>query len=135
MNRYLDISKIPTPQLKAIRTILVSGATSVASKAGDAARKLRVENAALKKAAERKGVCESAGLDWEDGDDLYYGNMSDENFFKTIQMFVLTKREATASVRLNTFFSIPNLRGRDEELEGSKYIAEQLKLRKNGDKG
>ena len=64
---YIDLSKLSTPILKAIRRVLVDGATASASKNDDGVlRKLKRQNAALLKEKSYRGIVESYDLEFDD---------------------------------------------------------------------
>jgi len=71
----VDLSKIPTPQLREMINILEYGATATAE-TDKTIRQLQAENEKLKKMNDRRYAVESAGLEWDDE----YLSLSDKSF-------------------------------------------------------
>ncbi len=92
----LDISKIPTSELREIRNVLKYGAKAYASRAGDEVRRLATENAELRKVNQRKDLVESAGLDW---DSDYWMPLDDKTFGFVLEKMRQVKTEVAIAER------------------------------------
>ena len=113
----IDLSKLSTTTLKAIRRVLVDGATATASKYADAdgdrtLKNLKQENAELRRLNARRSAVEAVGLDW---DQDYWMSFSDDGAFQYfLNLFANHKakleKELALSERTRSI-KVPNLVG------------------------
>lgn len=97
----VDLSKIPTPQLKEIKNILEYGATARAE-TDKALRQLQAENERLKKLNYRRDAVESAGLEW---DEEYFLSLNDKTFESSLEKLKSASATATRSMNIPQIFS------------------------------
>jgi hypothetical protein len=140
----IDLTKIPTSQLKAIRQILVAGAEATAERkyadadGSKALKKLTAENEKLRKVNQRRNAIEQAGLEW---DEPYFMSFSDAHFIITLNKLSEAMREAEKEVAIASrtrSMKIPNLIGMPE-LDAVSTVREHFKemrdRRRNGGSG
>ena len=118
----IDLAELSTPTLKAIRRVLVDGATATASRYADAdgtkrLKALAAENEQLKRLNERRKMLEDAEVaevfDFNN-DANYILSFSDDNFKtligKLVDQKVETQRELSLAERTKSI-KVPNLIG------------------------
>ena len=127
MKRFLDLSQVPTAELREIRNVLKFGAKAYASKAGDLARELRAENAQLKKVNERRDVVESAGLDW---DSDYWMSLDDKTFEFVLDKMTQVRTEVAIASTTHSIKIPPIISQR--ELSVLDTVRQGFTERKNG---
>jgi len=130
--RMIDLSKVPTPELREIRNVLKFGAKAYASKAGDEARRLAAENAELHKVNQRRDLVESAGLDW---DSNYWMSLDDKTFDFVLEKMQQVKTEVaiaerTQSLKIPPIISVRELNTIDTIRQGFN----EIKDRSNGNR-
>ena len=125
----LDISKIPTPELREIRNVLKYGAKAYASRAGNEARRLAAENAELRKKEFRRAVLADIGIDIDD-DESYWLGLSDSLFEFVIKKCSGIKKE-TAIASTTMTMKIPQIWA-EPVLNTYETVREGLKARRNG---
>ena len=125
--RTIDLSQLSVPQLKAIRTILTDGSIAEAG-AKDVARKLKEDNARLKKINERREIVLDAGLDW---DEDYYMSFSDKHFITTIEKLSHAQRQGKLAEATRTVLRIPPIVA-PQSRSDIEIIREGLQNRRNG---
>ena len=125
--KMLDISKIPTPELREIRNVLKFGAKAYASRAGDEARRLAAENAELRKVNQRRDLVESAGLDW---DSDYWMSLNDKTFNFVLEKMRQVKTEVAIAERTQSL-KIPPIISQ-HELSVLDTVRQGFAERKNG---
>ena len=132
----IDLKRLTTTQLRAIRQILVSGdiATSaMESKAGRAARKYKAEAEALKKEKKYREIVESFDLEWDDP--AYYLSFSEAGLVTTCSKLADARKQAAiAEITKSVPFKIPALRVERENESDTPYsIARDfLRSKRNG---
>lgn len=127
--KMLDISKIPTPELREIRNVLKYGAKAYASRAGDEARRLAAENVELRKKDSRRAVLADIGIDIDD-DESYWLSLSDSLFNFVVKKCSGIKKE-TAIASTTMTMKIPQV-GAESVLNTYETVREGLKARRNG---
>lgn len=129
MKRMLDLSQVPTAELREIRNVLKFGAKAYASRAGDEARRLAVENAELRKKESRRAVLTDIGIDIDD-DESYWLGLSDSLFdFVVGKCSGIKKETAIASTTMT--MKIPQV-GTEPVLNTYETVREGLRARRNG---
>jgi hypothetical protein len=130
MNRILDLGKLSTPQLLAIRSILAGGAEATAETAKvKRLKQLEAENAELKRKESRHVVLADIGIDVDD-DESYWLGLSDYLFnFVVKKCFGIKKETAIASTTMT--MKIPQV-GTEPVLNTYEAVREGLKARRNG---
>ena len=113
---YLDFEKLSTPQLLAIRQILVGGPLAVAS---DDLKVLKRENATLKREKQWRAIVESYGLEFDDPE--YWLSFGTEDQLRWICRKLQTTKLATA-----TTMRIPQLIA-EPELDAKTIIRNSLR--------
>lgn len=133
--RYIDLSKIPTPQLRAIRGVLVDGglATADSKEVG----RLRTENAQFKKLEQRWKLIRERELDafFKAEDRGYILGFSDSNFEKTLDLLEKHRFEAEKEIALSerTYsIKVPRVVSQ-RDLNALDTLRAGLSERKNGD--
>lgn len=129
MKRLLDLSQVPTAELREIRNVLKFGAKAYASRAGDEVRRLAAENAELRKKESRRAVLADIGIDIDD-DEKYWLGLSDSLFDFVVKKCSGIKKE-TAIASTTMTMKIPQL-GIEPVLNTYETVREGLKARRNG---
>ena len=129
----IDLTKLSTPQLYAIRKVLTSGAPAVSSKFKTAeTKKLKAEIADLRKLNSRWQQIENANLadsfDYETDAD-YILSFSNEDFNRTIDNLVKAKK---ATAEKAPTMRIPQMSSSDDGIDLIAALKEELRKRKNG---
>jgi hypothetical protein len=129
----IDLTKIPTPELIEIRNILMHGVRGYASKENAELKRLKYENAQLKKVDHRRSVLAEIGVDIDEDSD-YWLSLDDATFDFVVGKMVdiqkeLALAEKTQSIRVPALISQHELNTLDTVREGLT----NLKNRRNGD--
>ena len=129
MKRMLDLSKVSTPQLLEIRTILASGVEATAETAkAKRLKQLEAENARLQKLNERREIVESAGLEW---DEDYFMHFNDKHFMIAVRNISnAMKQAAIAEASRGAPMRIPQML-RAEELSGIELVRKYFSERRD----
>ncbi len=128
----VDISKIPTSELREIRNILKYGAKASASRAGDEARRLAAENAELRKVNQRRNLVESSGLDW---DSNYWMSLDDKTFNFVLEKMQQVKTEVAIAERAQSLKIPPIISVRElNTIDTIRQGFNEIKDRSNGNK-
>jgi hypothetical protein len=127
----IDLTKIPTPELIEIRNILKYGVRGYASENPELKR-LKYENAQLKKVDHRRSVLAEIGVDIDEDSD-YWLSLDDATFNFVVGKMVDIRKEAalaekTQSIRIPALVSAQELNTLDIVREGLA----NLKNRRNG---
>ena len=133
MNRLLDLSQVPTAELREIRNVLKFGAKAYTSRAGDEARRLAAENAELRKKESRRAVLADIGIDIDD-DEKYWLGLSDSMFEFVVMKCSEVKTgvaiaSATNSIKIPPIISQRELSIIDTIRQGFNEVRD----RRNGD--
>lgn len=126
MTRVLDLSKLTKTQLLGIKAVLQDGTVAEAG-AKEVARKLKEENAQLKKVNERRDVVESAGLDW---DSDYWMSLDDKTFEFVLQKMTQVRTEVAIASTTHSLKIPPLISQR--ELSVLDTVRQGFAERKNG---
>ncbi len=128
--RMIDISKIPTPQLLAIRRILTGGvlAESETKKAKEL-KILRAENTRLKRLNDRRAVLDRFDEDI-DSDLEYWLNLDDKTFQFVVEKMKDIEVECTIAEKTNSIKIPPMISQR--ELSLLDTVRQGFAERKNG---
>lgn len=126
MTRVLDLSKLTKTQLLGIKAVLQDGTVAEAG-AKEVARKLKEENAQLKKVNERRDVVESAGLDW---DSDYWMSLDDKTFEFVLQKMTQVRTEVAIASTTHSVKIPPIISQR--ELSVLDMVRQGFAERKNG---
>jgi hypothetical protein len=115
MNKIFDLSKLTTAELQAVKSALVGEVATggLETKAGKEARKLRAENAELKKLSKRRDIVEDNELGWDDGD--LWTNLSDEEFDKTVELMIKAKKQGASAEKEGHTLRVPPVYGEPYE--------------------
>ena len=129
----IDLTKIPTPELKEIRNILMYVVKGYASRDNSELKRLKYENAQLKKIDHRRSVLSEIDIDIDEDRD-YWLSLDDNTFnFVVGKMIDIRKEvalaEKTQSIRVPALISEQQLNTLDIVREGLA----NLKNRRNGD--
>jgi hypothetical protein len=130
MTRYIDLSRIPTPQLKAIRSVLANGGLAVAD--SREVKKLRRENARLKLLNERSQILAGIDVDINEDQDFWLG-LTDYQFDGMIERMKRIDKE-TALAEKTASIKVPRLIG-VRELNALDTIREGFSERRNNGNG
>lgn len=133
MNRYINLKELTTPQLLEIRRILAGGVEASASKAGEEARKLRKENAELKRESEWRAIVESYNLEW--GENSYWLSFATEDRLRWICEKLSNAMKQTALAEKTNSIKIPPIIGARElsTLDTVRQGFNEIRNRRNGD--
>jgi len=133
--RYLDLSQVPTKELRMIRNVLANGATAFAStKRQKELEHLRVENANLKTLQKRWGQISDAGLadSFDYNEDAWYIlSFNDEHWQMTLNRLTESKQATATAGSRPKVMKIPQLVA-TVELDDVDALREGLRERKNG---
>lgn len=132
--KMLDISKIPTPELREIRNVLKYGAKAYASRAGDEARRLAAENAELRKKDSRRAVLADIGIDIDD-DESYWLGLSDSLFEFVVGKCSAIKTEVAIAERTQSLKIPPIISARElNTIDTIRQGFNEIKDRRNGNR-
>ena len=125
----IDLSTMSTTQLSGLRQILTSGQLATAS---DEVKRLKRENAQLKKLDKRRDAVESAGLEW---DSNYFMSLDDKTFNFVLEKMLQVKTEVaiaerTQSLKIPPIISVRELNTIDTIRQGFN----EIKDRSNGNR-
>lgn len=131
--RYIDLSKIPTPQLLMIRGVLVNG--SIAAADSKEVKRLRKENSKLKLLNERWTLIRERELEafFRNEDRDYILGFSDINFEKTLALFEKHKHETEKELALSertASIKVPRIVSQ-RDLDALDILREGFSERKN----
>ena len=129
----IDLTRIPTPELTEIRNILMYGVKGYATKENAELKRLKYENAQLKKVDHRRSVLSAIDIDIDEDKD-YWLSLDDDTFnFVVGKMIDIHKEvalaEKTNSIRVPALISERELNTLDIVREGLA----NLRNRRNGD--
>jgi len=130
--RTIDLSTIPTAQLKAIRQVLAGGALAVAD--SKEVKKLKEENAELKTLQKRWGQISDAGLadSFDYNEDAWYIlSFNDEHWQMTLNRLTESKQATATAESKPKVMKIPQMVS-TIELNDVDALREGLRERKNG---
>lgn len=127
--RMIDLSKVPTPELREMRNVLKYGAKAYASRAGDEARRLAAENAELRKKDSRRAVLADIGIDIDD-DEKYWLGLSDSLFEFVVRKCSEVKTEVAIASTTHSIKIPPIISQR--ELSVFDTVRQGFAERKNG---
>ena len=127
----IDISKITTPMLLAIRRILAGGVEATAETAkAIRLKQLEAENARLKKVNERREIVESAGLEW---DEYYYMYFNDKHFMITVRNISNAMKQTALAEKTNSIKIPPIISARElSTIDTIRQGFAETKNRRNG---
>lgn len=128
MSRYIDLSKLTTPQLLALKSALVGQIAT--SDVKETARRLKAENAELKRREKYREICASYELDFDDDPDFYL-YFSEAHLHTTCKLLSNAKKQTALAERFGNRIAIPPMFGA-EELSSIDLVREGFKNRKNG---
>jgi len=133
---YIDLTKIPTPELIEIKNILMCGVTAYASKRENAElKRLKYENSQLKKINHRRSVLSAIDIDIDENRD-YWLSLDDATFSFVVGKMVDIRKEValaekTQSIKVPALISQQELNTLDIVREGFS----NLRNRRNGNHG
>jgi len=132
MKRMLDLSQVPTAELREIRNVLKFGAKAYASRAGDEARRLAAENAELRKKDSRRAVLADIGIDIDD-DESYWLSLSDSLFEFVVKKCSEVKTEVAIAERTQSLKIPPIISERElSVLDTIRQGFNEIRDRRNG---
>jgi len=124
----INLKELSTPQLKAIRQVLVGG--SLATADSSEVKRLRKENAQLKKIEQRRSVIAEIGLDLDD-DRNYWLGLDDSTFKFVVGKMAELQKEVALSERTFNSIKVPALTS-TINLDPVVIVREGLRNRRNG---
>jgi len=132
-NKYLDISKIKTPQLLEIRRILTGGVEATAETAkAKRLKDVEAQVASLQKKEQYREFVTSYGFDF-DADPSYWLSFATEDRLKWICEKLTNAMELGESAfATKKTMRVPQIFNSTVELEGAELVRDVLKNRKNG---
>jgi hypothetical protein len=133
MNMDIDLTKLSTPQLRAIRKVLTSGALAESSRSDKAeVKKLKLQIEQLRLLNSRWQQIENAGVadsfDYSSDADYILG-FTDQHFEKLINDIADAKK-ATAEKIIG--MRVPPIIGSSEDIDVVAALREELRKRRNG---
>ena len=129
----MDITKLSTPQLYAIRKVLTTGVEAESSKPDKTeVKKLKLEIAQLRKLNARWAQIESLDLSSSfdySADADYILSFNDADFTRTLDNLVKAKNATAEKI---TFMKVPQMSSSDDGSDLIAALKEELRKRKNG---
>jgi hypothetical protein len=123
----IDLTTIPTAELVEIRSILTYGLRGYASKENAELKRLKYENAQLKKINDRRSVLAAIGIDIDEDRD-YWLSLDDATFNFVVGKMVDIRKEVALAEKTQSI-KVPALNTLDTVRQGLA----NLKNRRNGD--
>lgn len=134
--RTINLSELTTPQLLAIRQVLVSGSiASAETKKVKRLKQLEAENAELKRKESRRAVLDGIGIDIDD-DEKYWLGLSDSLFEFVVRKCSEVKTEVAIAERTQSLKIPPMISQRElSTIDTIRQGFNEIKDRSNGNRG